>query len=440
LTDLPVDAEAIPCKWVFRLKTNPDGSVDKFKTRLVVKGLYLKQFDVSTAFLYGELNETVYTQQLEGYSDGSSKVFKLQKSLYGLKQAPRCCNKRFEAFLIKQSFKVSAADPCLYARNRDGKKLLLALYVDDGLLATTDIQELNSFISQLKVEFDITVKEATYFLGVEIKKEADGSIKISQSAYAKRILERFRFENCKALATRMVKAPKSDTSESGKFDTSFPYRQAVGASTFLMTGTRPDLAYSVGYLSRKLDKWTTDDVIKLKCVFRYLAGTVSKSVVYKPDCSPGTIQCFSDADFAGCTATGRSTSGVVVCHAGGAVSWLSQRQAMVATSTTESEIVAAAEATKEVNWLKRLFSDMMKLKCAPVLQVDNSAAVKLAVNPEFQRRTKHIDVKNFFVREKVIDGSIDIRQISTEDQVADIMTKAVNRLRLTVLCDRMGLA
>ena len=472
LTDLPDNMDAIPCKWVFRLKTNPDGSIEKYKARLVVKGfnqrkgedynqtfspvarlatirsvlsiaaserMYLKQFDVSTAFLYGELDETVYMQQPRGYTDGSSRVCKLLKSLYGLKQSPRCWNKRIEAFLRKQGFKVSAADPCLYIRDRDGKKLLLALYVDDGILAATDMQDLNSFISQLRAEFDITVKDASYFLGVEIEKEADGSIKISQPAYARRILERFKFENCKASATPMVKITESDSAESGKVDATFPYRQAVGALMFLMTGTRPDLAFSVGYLSRVLDKPTTDDVIRVKRVFRYLAGTIAKGIVYKPDCSPGTLECYSDADFGGCSTTGRSTSGVVVCHAGGTISWLSQRQAMVATSTTESEIIAATEAAKEVIWLERLFCDVLKLKHRPVLQVDNSAAVKLAQNPEFHRRTKHIDVKHFFVREKVIDGSIDIIQISTEHQVADVMTKPLDRVRLIRMCDRMGL-
>ena len=238
----------------------------------------------------------------------------------------------------------------------------------------------------------------------------------------------------------MVKTTDNDSAESGKVYTCFPYRQAVGALMFLMTGTRPDLAYSVGYLSRVLDKPTTDDVIRVKRVFRYLAGTVTRGIVYKPDYSPGTLECYSDADFGGCTTTGRSTSGVVVSHAGGAISWLSQRQAMVATSTTESEIVAATEAAKEVIWLKRLFSDILKLKHTPVLQVDNSAAVKLAQNPEFHRRTKHIDVKYFFVREKVIDGSIDISQISTEHQVADVMTKPLDRVRLSRMCDKLGLA
>ena len=472
LADLPADAKAIPCKWVYRLKTNPDGSIDKYKARLVAKGfnqrkgldysqtfspvarlstirsilsvaasekMHLKQFDVSTAFLYGELRETVYMQQPEGYSDGSSKVCKLLKSLYGLKQAPRCWNQRMESFLMKHGFKVSAADPCLYIKISNGKKLLLALYVDDGLIAATDMQDLNAFIIELKTEFQIIVKDASYFLGVEIERNSDGSIKISQSAYAKRLLERFNFENCRAVATPMVKISASDRSESGKVDTCFPYRQAIGALMFLMTGTRPDLAYSVGYLSRVLDKPSAEDIVRVKRVFRYLAGTLHKGIVYKPDCNSGELKCYSDADFAGCTAIGRSTSGLVVSHACGAISWLSRRPAIVSTSTTESEIIAATEAAKEIIWLKRLFCDITKLKCIPVLYVDNSAAVKLAQNPEFHHRTKHIDVKYFFVREKVVDRNIAISQISTEHQLADVMTKPLDRMRLTFLCDKMGL-
>ena len=472
LIPLPKGAKAIPCKWVFRLKTNPDSTIDKYKARLVVKGfgqrygidysqtfspvaklgtirsilsvaateqMELVQFDVSTAFLYGELEETIYMEQPEGYEDGTTRVCELKKSLYGLKQAPRCWNKRFGTFLSKLGFMVSEADPCLYVREKNGKKLILVVYVDDGLVAATDSQDLEDFLEELKSEFKIVSKKAKYFLGFEIEKES-GNIKISQKSYAKKILERFGFLECKPVSTPMLKSP--ETSQTGKDDVkkhNFPYRQAVGALMYLMLGTRPDLAYSVGFLSRSLENPSTDDVARVKRVFRYIAETIDLGIVYSHKTETGKLECYSDADFGGCTKTGRSTSGVVVKYGGGAITWLSQRQALVATSTTEAEIVAANEATKEVIWLSRLFNEISRLKNVPILQVDNSAAVRLAQNPQFHRRTKHIAIKHFFIREKVIEGNLGIQQISTEKQLADIMTKPLPRTRLRILCDQMGL-
>ena len=126
-------------------------------------------------------------------------------------------------------------------------------------------------------------------------------------------------------------------------------------------------------------------------------------------------------------------------YAGGAISWLSQRQAMVATSTTEAEIVAANEAAKELIWLKRLISKVSPLKEVPTVCVDNSAAVRLAQNPEYHRRTKHISLKHFFIREKVLEEEINVQQISTEMQIADLMTKPLHKPRLLMLCEKMGL-
>ncbi|XP_055840392.1 uncharacterized protein LOC129908114 [Episyrphus balteatus] len=112
---------------------------------------------------------------------------------------------------------------------------------------------------------------------------------------------------------------------------------------------------------------------------------------------------------------------------------------MVATSTTEAEIVAANEAAKETIWLKRLFKGIFELKDVPVIQVDNSAAVRLSQNPEFHRRTKHIAIKHFFIREKVIEGQIMVQQISTEHQLADVMTKPLpSHHRLKTLCHENG--
>ncbi|GFX04043.1 retrovirus-related Pol polyprotein from transposon TNT 1-94 [Trichonephila clavipes] len=221
LSDLPVGAKAIPCKWVYRLKTNPDGSINKYKARLVARGfsqrkgidysetyspvaklgtirtvlsiaaeerMHLTQFDVSTAFLYGDLEETIFMKQPEGFKDGSGRVCKLKRSLYGLKQSPRCWNKCFGQFLTDLGFKASEADPCLYIRERKGRKLLIVLYVDDGLIAATDQQDSEMFSKELKTKFKISVGKVSSFLGLEIEHHKDNSITINQKGYARKYL------------------------------------------------------------------------------------------------------------------------------------------------------------------------------------------------------------------------------------------------------------
>ncbi|KAG5879136.1 hypothetical protein JTB14_004112 [Gonioctena quinquepunctata] len=293
---------------------------------------------------------------------------------------------------------------------------------------------------ELESEFRTTWKSAVYYLGLEIDQREDGSIKISQNTHARKILERFNFSDCKPISTPMLKEREIlETGKESEKVSNFPYRQAVGALMYLMLGTRPDLAYSIGFLSRSLENPTAEDVAKVKRVFRYIAGTLDLGIIYRPNFKRGTLECYSDADFGRCTKTGRSTSGVIMIHAGGAISWLSQRQAMVATSTTEAEIVAANEATKEIIWLSRLFEGIIGLKHVPILQVDNSAAVRLAQNPEFHRRTKHISIKYFFIREKISEGKLGVQQIPTEEQIADMMTKSLPRPRLQILCNQIGL-
>jgi hypothetical protein len=139
---------------------------------------------------------------------------------------------------------------------------------------------------------------------------------------------------------------------------------------------------------------------RLKRVLRHITETVSLGIIYDPNCNSRVLNCYSDADFGGCGNTGRSTSGAVVIYAGGAVSWLSRKQVTVALSTTEAELTAATEATKEVLWLSRLYKEINNLKDIPLLEVDNFAAVRLAQDPTLHSRTKHIDRRLFFLLEK----------------------------------------
>ena len=473
LTDLPKDRKALPCKWVYKIKMNPDGTVERFKARLVIKGfnqrkgvdydktfspvaklntirtllsvaanesMSLIQFDVSTAFLNGSLEEEIFMKQPEGFEDGTKRVCKLKRSLYGLKQAPRCWNKCVHDFLISTSFKQSEADPCLYIRNKEGRKLMLALYVDDGLVASSDKSDCYAFIEELKGRFKITAKPASYFLGLELKRKSDGAIEINQAAYTKKLLGRFGMSECKPAKTPILKDASISENDDSETLTNFPYRQAVGALAYLMVGTRPDVAYAVSVVSRNLDKPTKEDVVKVKRILRYLRGTINYGIVYKQGCRKA-LTCYSDSDHAGDLQTGRSTTGVVCLYSGGVIAWKSQKQTSVAISTTEAELVAASEASKEIIWLKRLMNEMTTLESIPILNIDNESTLKLAQNPpyEFHQRTKHIRVRYFFVRELVTDGTLAVNKVASELQLADLMTKPLHRPRLTALRRKIGL-
>jgi len=469
LTELPPDRTALKNKWVCRIKRNPDGSIDKYRTRLVVKGcaqrpgidfdetfspvtrldtvrtllavaavekMVMKQFDVSTAFLYGDLSEDIYMQQPEGYEDGTNRVCLLKRSLYGLKQSSRCWYQKFHDFMIQLKFVQSLEDPCVYIRQKVSSKIIVALYVDDGLCVATNQQELDVFIRELESSFKIVAKELSYFLGLEITKTGD-DIAVSQTAFIEKILERFGLSTCNSVSTPMEKL---SSPAPGKENVEFPYRSAVGSLLYLARGTRFDIAFAVSVLSRSLEKPTDDDVGRIKRVFRYLAGTKKLGLVYKYEPKTSSLLgCYSDADFAGCLQTYRSTSGIVIKLASAAIIWSSRRQQLVADSTCEAEIIAANAASKDVIWIRRLLEELIGYSDIPVLRGNNEPAEKLTQNPEFHFRTKHIQRKYFFIRDRVKADMLKVDHIESTHQLADIFTKPPTRSRLVLLRNKLGL-
>ncbi|OUC46310.1 reverse transcriptase, partial [Trichinella nativa] len=190
-----------------------------------VERLKLQQFDVKTAFLYGALKEEVYVKQPEGFENGTNQVYKLNRSLYGLKQAPRCWNLRLVEFLRKQGLKQSTADPCLFARMKERSKLLVAIYVDDGIVAGSDTDEMEQFLAVMKKEFQIKQGPLDTFLGMGIKVLSDGSIFAGQQAYIRHILKRFRLDEANAVSTPAeINVSMEEREEHLSSD--IPYREA----------------------------------------------------------------------------------------------------------------------------------------------------------------------------------------------------------------------
>jgi hypothetical protein len=224
-----------------------------------------------------------------------------------------------------------------------------------------------------------------------------------------------------------------------------PYINAVGALAYLAIATRPDLAYPISVLARfsvnpGLVHWTA-----VKRVMRYIKGTLDYKITYtrpdKPISSPSELfQTYSDADHAGNSDNMRSTGGFVVLMAGGATSWSSRLQGLVALSTTEAEFVSAVSAGQEILWLRNFFTQLgYKFTGASTLHIDNQSALSVAKDPEHHGRMKHLDLRYYWLRDEVYGGRISVVHLRTDQMPADILTKAMGRAKIDTMVRLLGL-
>lgn len=467
LTDLPAGRKAISNRWIFKIKTN--GSDTRYKARLVIKGcqqkymldyfdtfspmvrytsirlilatavthrLRLCQFDVKTAFLNGTLKEEIYMQQPLGFEDDTNRVCKLRKSLYGLKQASKCWNEDITKFLKKIGLEPTKADPCVFTK-KSGSIVFLALYVDDGLIAASEESDIKRLLIYLQKRYEITTNEPKHLLGMSIEREKDGSILIHQDSYVHAILKRFHMSDVNPVATPAEMGLNFDEETSLEIKDK-PFREAIGSLIYLTTTTRPDLAFIVNKLSRYVEHPREIHWKGIKRIMRYLKGTSKHGIRYTKQESKLTL--FSDADFAN-DLSRKSVTGFVIKYAGGAVAWKSCKQATVSLSTAEAEYIAAAEATKELLWIRILSLELKIIEEKPIIHyVDNKSAIHLIKNDDgaASKRTKHIDVKFHFIREKQECGIIAVEHISSDLQKADILTKPLPKDRFNFLKNIIG--
>lgn len=458
LVDRPANKTVVKCKWVFKRKYNKDRNV-RYRARLVAKGfsqkkgtdfketfspvlrystlrllfaisvdqnLNINHLDVPTAFLNGLLDELIFMEipACSNFPNCENKVLKLKRAIYGLKQSARAWYQRVEVSLLELGYTKSQYEPCLFMKCKDKVKIYIALFVDDFFVFYNCKNTYETLKSELKAKFNIKdLGQIKTCLGMNVTIK-NNSITIDQKDFIDVILKRFNMQNCKPSDTPMEKDLKLEKAKS--FCTKYPYQELLGALMYLCVLTRPDIAFAISFLSQYNKCFDETHWKHLKRILKYLSKTKNFGLKYvKEDCS---LVGYVDADWASCVINRKSYTGFVFKLSGGAISYESRKQKTVALSSTEAEYMALSEACKEGIYLNNLLSEINKNKFCDVpvrLLSDNQSSQKLASNPLYHRRTKHIDVRHHFVRECLNDKRIDISYLPTADMPADILTKSL---------------
>ena len=355
-------------------------------------------------------------------------VCRLKKSIYGLKQSSHCWNVVLDDHLKKMGFVQTTTDPCVY-RASGGEPVYIGVYVDDIILAAQSNEKLAEMKKELSLRFDIKdMGRLHHFLGMKIvQDDTTGRAWIGQPAYTEALLKKFGTDEASTIATpvdssiKLVKASEEDV----LFD-KHKYQSAVGSLLYLSVATRPDITYAVSNVAKFSASPTTQHWTAVKRIMRYLKGTTNLGLVYTPQNNNNCVA-FSDSDWGGDLDDRKSTSGYVFQIGGGAVSWRSKKQTSVALSTAEAEYVALASATQEALWMRQLSAELNgKLPTEAIVIFEyNQSAIAMTKNPQFHGRSKHIEIKYHFIRDKVAEGIVKIQYCPTTEMIADMLTKAL---------------
>ncbi|CAL9023435.1 unnamed protein product [Prunus brigantina] len=473
LVDRPSAKPVIGVKWVYKTKLNLDGSIQKHKARLVVKGYAQKpgidfnetfapvarldtirtlialaaqkgwklyQLDVKSAFLNGVLKEEVYVDQPDGFvtTNYEDKVYKLKKALYGLKQAPRAWYEEINAYLVDCGYVRSTSEATLYCKTKEGSgTLIVSIYVDDIVYTGSSEELIAEFKTEMMRRYEMTDLGLLYhFLGMAVI-QTESCIFINQKKYALTLLSKFGLKQCKPVSTPLVASEKLCKDDGSEPADENEYRQMVGSLLYL-TATRPDIMFATCLLARFMHCPTKKHYGTAKRVLRYIQGTIDFGIEYQKG-KEAILIGYCDSDWSGSQDDMRSTSGYAFSFGSGAFSWASVKQHSVALSTAEAEYVSASEATTQAIWLRFVLEDFGELQTeATPLMVDNTSAIAMTRNPVFHQKTKHINRRYHFIRDALQDGVVDLRYCKSEEQVADIFTKALPKDRFNYLRGLLG--
>ncbi|CAI7848048.1 unnamed protein product [Closterium sp. NIES-53] len=461
----PPGANIVSGMWIFRVK-RPPGSPPVFKAHYVARGFSQRQgvdffqtfsptpkmttlrvllhvaaqrdyelhsLDFSTAFLQGSLHEEIWLRRPPGFTGSfpAGTQWSLRWPVYGLLQAPREWHDTLRTTLAALGFAPSTSDPSLFLRTDNNlPPFYVLVYVDDLVFATADTEALAHVKSELqKTHTCIDLGELTNYLGLRITRDrAQRTITLTQSHMVQQVLQRFGFTYSSPQSNPLptghsLSAPPSDES----VEPSGPYPELVGCPMYLMTCTRPDLAYPLSLLARYVAPGRHQKVHwdAAKRVLRYLCSTSGMGLVLGGRARV-VLTGHADASWIDDLATQRSSQGCTFSLGSDSVSWRSTRSSFVLSSRCEAEIYAGAIAAQELRWLTYLLTDLGEApRSPPVLYVDNKAMLALCQEHRLEHRMKHIALRYFLARELQQRGQLRLAYVASQANTADVFIKAL---------------
>ncbi len=458
VTHLPFNKKAIRTKWVFSVKRDSNNNIIKFKARLVAKGFSqikgidyeltfsptlsidslkliiaiaaklhweIIQLDIKAAYLNADLDKEIYTEIPLGDKNYKKGFWRLNKALYGLKQSGRQWNETITKFLISIGFVQLSSEPCIFKKVRNGKiSCIIGIYVDD-MIITGDKNEMIKCINDIKKEFKVSkCTLIDYLLGIKVEKLGH-HYSISQTNFIQNILLKFRINN-----TRKAKTPctgDSETENKMPFNKT-TYKSALGSLIYLSKCTRPDIAFAVNKAARVAENPTISDWHKVVNILKYLNSTKNYKITYK---GTGEIVAYTDADLGGDFYDKKSTSGSIILMGTDPICWSSKKQSTVATSTMESEYIGTSVCAKKCIWIQHILYELFNFKQPIKIYTDNLSSKRTIENGQINSKLKHINLKYYFIKDLIKNNKIILEYVSTENMLADVLTKNVNGPKMT---------
>ena len=383
-------------------------------------------------------------RQPKGFEKEEGKVCRLHKTLYGLKQAGMEWNKVLTQTLQKHGLYKSKFDESLFYLPDKDFILFVIVYVDDLLMASSSSAQIEKLKSFLCDHFEMKdIKITNQFLGINFK-FINGSIFLSQEKKINTLLTKHRMDNCHPTKSP-CSADMRDRLNDAKVDSTltYPVREILGALNHLAITCRPDICYVVSVLSRFMDKQSEELWLALKRVLRYLKGTANYGIMLSVSQSPQLVF-YSDADWAGDTSDRKSTTGCLALFGVSPIIWQSKKQSCVATSSTAAEYIALSETGKWIYWLRSLIEELNlnildKFSSPSVLFTDSQSAFCQAIDPGVKSKARHIDVRYHYIKDLIESSVILLKRVATEDNLADIFTKPLGKVKFIELCHRINI-